>query len=359
MRTASAACQAATAIVQRLIMSFRATEEIMGQAILVTGGAGYIGSHVVRQLGAAGETVVTLDNLSTGFPQAVLYGELVEGDTGDAACLAGIFDRYDVDTIMHFAAHTIVPESVADPLKYYRNNTCASRNLLEQAHKAGVKHFVFSSTAAVYGIPPGGRAAETTPTDPINPYGTSKLMTEWMLKDLSAASDLRHVTLRYFNVAGSDPDGRIGQSTAKATLLTKVACEAVVGKRSHVSVFGTDYDTPDGTGVRDYIHVEDLAAAHLKALDYLRAGGESTTLNCGYGHGYSVREVLRMVEQVAGRALDIREEPRRAGDPPTLIAVADQVRQSLGWTPQYDDLEAIVASALNWERKLKAGVWVT
>ena len=332
----------------------------MGEgAILVTGGAGYIGSHVARQLGAAGETVVVLDNLSTGFRQAVLYGDLVTGDTADAVCLSKIFNQYDVDTVMHFAAHTIVPESVADPLKYYRNNTCASRNLLEHAQQAGVKHFVFSSTAAVYGIPPGGKAAEDTPTNPINPYGTSKLMTEWMLKDLSAASDLRHVVLRYFNVAGSDPQSRIGQSTPKATLLTKVACEAAVGKRPHVSIFGTDYDTPDGTGVRDYIHVEDLAAAHLKALDYLRAGNESVTLNCGYGHGYSVREVLHMVEKVADQKLTIREEARRAGDPPTLIAIADRINRVLGWTPQYDDLEAIVSSALNWERRLEDGVWAS
>ena len=327
------------------------------KTILVTGGAGYIGSHVARQLGEAGESVVVLDNLSTGFRQAVLHGELVVGDTGDRDCLTEIFARFPIDTVMHFAAHTIVPESVRDPLKYYRNNTCASRNLLECADAAGVKHFIFSSTAAVYGIPAGGRAAETSPTAPINPYGTSKLMTEWMLRDLSIATDLRHVSLRYFNVAGSDPEGRIGQSTPKATLLTKVACEAVVGKRSHVSIFGTDYDTPDGTGVRDYIHVEDLAAAHVKALDYLRAAGPSITLNCGYGHGYSVREVLKMVEKVAGQALNTREEDRREGDPPTLIAEADQIRSLLNWVPQYDDLEAIVASALNWERKLSDGVW--
>ncbi len=330
----------------------------MGQrAILVTGGAGYIGSHVVRQLGEAGENVVVLDDLSTGFRQAVLSGELVVGNTGDSKCLEDIFARYNVDTIMHFAAHTIVPESVADPLKYYRNNTCATRTLLEHASRAGVARFVFSSTAAVYGIPESGRASERSPTVPINPYGTSKLMTEWMLRDLALATDLRYVALRYFNVAGSDPESRIGQSTPKATLLTKVACEAAVGKRSHVSIFGTDYDTPDGTGVRDYIHVEDLAAAHLKALDYLRAGGESTTLNCGYGRGYSVREVVAMVEKVAGKALDKREEPRRPGDPPVLVAEADRVRTELGWTPKHDDLEQIVSSSLAWERKLAAGVW--
>ena len=327
------------------------------KAILVTGGAGYIGSHVVRQLGELGENIVVLDDLSTGFRRAVLHGELVVGNTGDAACLDKIFERFEVDTIMHFAARTIVPESVADPLRYYGNNTCATRMLLERAANAGVEHFVFSSTAAVYGIPEGGIAAETTPTEPINPYGLSKLMSEWMLRDLAAVSPLRHVTLRYFNVAGSDPEGRIGQSTPNATLLTKVACEAVVGKRESVSIFGTDYPTPDGTGVRDYIHVEDLADAHIKALCYLRDGGASTTLNCGYGHGYSVREVLDMVEQVAGCRLNVIEADRRDGDPPTLIAQAARIRETLGWEPALDDLEAIVASALNWERRLAEDSW--
>ena len=328
------------------------------KTILVTGGAGYIGSHVVRQLGEAGERVVVLDDLSTGFRRAVLHGELVVGNTGDGACLGGLFERFDIDTVMHFAARTIVPESVADPLRYYGNNTCASRSLIERAAKAGVEHFVFSSTAAVYGIPEGGHASEDSPLRPINPYGTSKLMTEWMLRDVAAVSPMNFVALRYFNVAGSDPEGRIGQSTPKTTLLTKVACEAAVGKRDHVSIFGTDYPTPDGTGVRDYIHVEDLADAHLKALDYLRRGGESTTLNCGYGHGYSVREVLKMVETVAGRPLKITEESRREGDPPTLIAEARKIRTVLGWEPRLDDLRSIVASSLNWERKLVEDAWV-
>lgn len=323
--------------------------------ILVTGGAGYIGSHVVRQLGAAGENVVVLDDLSTGFEESVLYGELVVGNTGDAACLESIFSKYDIDAVLHFAAHTIVPESVADPLKYYRNNTCASRTLLEWSLKAGVEHFVFSSTAAVYGLPETGLASETTPTAPINPYGQSKLMTELMLRDVAQVYPLNYVALRYFNVAGSDPEGRIGQSTAKATLLTKVACEAAVGKRDHVKIFGTDYPTPDGTGLRDYIHVEDLADAHLKALEYLRSGKESTTLNCGYGRGYSVREVIQMVERLAGRKLKTIETERRAGDPPKLIAEATRIREQLGWTPRYDDLETIVSTALNWERKLTAG----
>ena len=329
------------------------------KAVLVTGGAGYIGSHVVRQLGEAGEEVVVLDNLSTGFRQAVLHGELVIGNTGDAACLDRLFARWEIDTVMHFAAHTVVPESVENPLKYYGNNTCGSRTLLERSLAAGVKHFVFSSTAAVYGIPAGGLASEESPTAPINAYGTSKLMTEWMLRDVAASNPLRYVALRYFNVAGSDPEGRIGQSTPKATLLTKVACEVVVGKRPCLHIFGTDYDTPDGTGVRDYIHVEDLAAAHLKALEYLRRGGESTTLNCGYGRGYSVREVIQMVETVAGHSIEKKEAPRRPGDPPTLVAEAARIRQLLGWTPRHDDLRKIVVSSLDWERKLAAGHWTT
>ena len=320
--------------------------------ILVTGGAGYIGSHVVRQLGAAGETVITLDNLSTGFEAAVTSGELIIGDTGNAALLEDLFTSHDIDTVMHFAAHTIVPESVANPLKYYRNNTASSRTLLEAAHNNGVKNIVFSSTAAVYGIPEGGKASEDSPTQPINPYGTSKLMTEWMLRDLAAAGGPNYVALRYFNVAGCEPTGTIGQSTPKATLLVKVACEAATGRRPSVSIFGTDYPTPDGTGLRDYIHVEDLAAAHLDALTYLRNGGEPTVLNCGYGHGYSVREVLSAVEEANEAPLNILEEPRRAGDPPELIAVANRVREVLGWQPMFDDLDTIVETSLAWERKI-------
>jgi UDP-glucose 4-epimerase len=322
--------------------------------ILVTGGAGYIGSHVARQLGERGENIITLDNLSTGFRSAVLHGDLVVGDTGDAALVGRLLQDHGVDTVMHFAAHIVVPESVADPLKYYRNNTCNTRTLLECCVSAGVKQVIFSSTAAVYGIPASGSASEDSPTAPINPYGWSKLMSEQMLKDVSAVTPLRHVALRYFNVAGADPGGRIGQSTPEATHLIKVACEHAAGKRDHVSIFGTDFETPDGTGVRDYIHVEDLAAAHLDALDYLRQGGASTTLNCGYGRGFSVREVLDMVARVSGQSLTIRSGPRRAGDPPRLVAIANRVRSTLGWQPRHDDLEEIVRTALAWEKRLSA-----
>jgi UDP-glucose 4-epimerase len=325
--------------------------------ILVTGGAGYIGSHTVLQLRARGEQVVVLDNLSTGFRQAVIDAPLVVAEVGDREQVLAVIRRYGVDTVMHFAAHTIVPESVRDPLKYYGNNTCSTRNLLQVCNETGIRHVVFSSTAAVYGIPNGDYAEESSPTVPINPYGTSKLMSEWMLRDLSLATDLRHVVLRYFNVAGSDPSGRIGQSTRLATLLVKVACEASVGKRPHVSIFGTDYPTPDGTGVRDYIHVEDLATAHLAALDYLRKGGESSTFNCGYGHGYSVREVLDAVQRVSGKPLTIREEPRREGDPPVLVARAERVRSVLAWQPKLDNLETIVRTSLGWEERLQRVPW--
>lgn len=329
-------------------------------AVLVTGGAGYIGSHVVRQLAEAGENVVVLDNLSTGFADAVLYGELIVGDTGDRQLVRRILDEHRIEAVMHFAAHTVVPESVRDPLKYYANNTVNSRTLLECCHEAGVRHFVFSSTAAVYGMPESGLATEETPTNPINPYGRSKLMTEWMLRDLAEASDMNYVAFRYFNVAGSDPQARIGQSTPNATLLIKVACEAAAGKRSAIQIFGTDYPTPDGTGVRDFIHVEDLADAHLRGLDYLRAGGESGVFNCGYGHGYSVREVLEAVERVTGRKLMIEEAPRRPGDPPQLIADAKRLRKTLQWRPRHDDLDFIVKTAWNWERRLASapGPWL-
>lgn len=324
-------------------------------SVLITGGAGYIGSHVCQQLRARGERVVVLDNLSTGVREAVGDAPLVIGNVADRDCVMAILDQHQIDTVMHFAAHTVVPESVSNPLKYYGNNTCATRNLLAACSDAGVRQVVFSSTAAVYGMPPGGIADESTPTAPINPYGSSKLMSEIMLRDLAAASTLRHVTLRYFNVAGCDPQGRIGQNTPNATLLVKVACEHAAGKRPSLAVFGTDYDTPDGTCIRDYIHVEDLSAAHVQALDYLRNGGDSVTLNCGYGHGYSVREVIDAVRRVSGQPLNVVDQPRRAGDPPQLIANSARLKELLHWQPRFDDLNAIVSSTLAWERRSLAG----
>jgi len=323
------------------------------KSILVTGGAGYIGSHVVKLLGERNENIVILDNLSTGNAEAVLAGELVIGNTGDKEVLDKLFTEHNIETVMHFAAHTIVPESVENPLKYYGNNTCNTRSLLEACQHHGVKHFIFSSTAATYGTPKQADACdEATLTAPINAYGMSKLMSEAMLQDLSKACDMSHVILRYFNVAGSDPDGRIGQSTANATLLIKVAAEVALGKRDQLMVFGTDYDTPDGTGVRDYIHVTDLANAHLASLDYLRKGGDSTLMNCGYGHGFSVREVINAVERVHGEPLNVQEQPRRAGDPPKLIAAVDKIHATLDWKPELDDLDKIVETSLEWERQL-------
>ncbi|MAV31093.1 MAG: UDP-glucose 4-epimerase GalE [Cycloclasticus sp.] len=322
------------------------------KSILVTGGAGYIGSHVVKLLGERGENVVILDNLSTGFKSAVLYGTFIQGNTGDTELVNRILHEHNIDSVLHFAAHTIVPESVENPLKYYQNNTCSTRNLLECCSKAGVKNFIFSSTAAVYGELETGFASEETPKAPINPYGSSKLMSEQMIRDLSKATPLKHVILRYFNVAGSDPEGQIGQSTKNATLLIKVAAEVAVGKREKLLVFGTDYPTKDGTGIRDYIHVSDLAAAHIDALDYLENNGESTTLNCGYGHGYSVKEVIDAINKENGSPIMVEEMPRRAGDPAELVSIAKKVRQTLGWKPQYDDLNLIVKTSLDWEKKL-------
>jgi UDP-glucose 4-epimerase len=327
------------------------------KSVLVTGGAGYIGSHVVLQLLQRGERVLVVDNLSTGFRQSVAGAALVVGDVGDMPLMDRVLAEHDVETVMHFAAKTIVPESVRDPLRYYFNNTSMTRNLLESCMRGQVRKFVFSSTAAVYGMPANGVALEEAVLSPINPYGTSKLMSELILRDLAAVTDFRYVALRYFNVAGSDTEGRIGQATAKATLLIKVACEHVVGKRSHISIYGTDYATPDGTGVRDYIHVQDLASAHVDALEYLRRDSASTVLNCGYGHGYSVREVLDSVQRVSGKKLDIRIEPRREGDPPSLVARAVNVREKLGWIPKLDDLDTIVRTALRWEEKLQREPW--
>jgi len=323
-------------------------------SILVSGGAGYIGSHVVRQLAEAGETVIVLDDLSTGFRDSVLGATLVVGNSGDAAFVTALLREHRVATVMHFAARVVVPDSVADPLGYYGANTCNSRSLLAACVAADVRHFVFSSTAAVYGLPSGGRADEDTPTVPINPYGASKLMTEWMLRDAAFAHPLRYVALRYFNVAGADPQGRIGQRTPKATHLIKAACEVAVGKRDAIDVFGSDYPTRDGTGVRDYIHVDDLARAHLQALAYLRDGGANTTLNCGYGRGSSVREVIAAVARANGAPIPSVDRPRRAGDPAELVAEAGRIRSVLGWTPRHDDLDFIARTALAWERTLRA-----
>jgi len=311
---------------------------------------------VVKLLGERGEKIVILDDLSTGNEDAVLFGELVVGKTGDMELVEKLIKQHNIDTVIHFAAHTIVPESVENPLKYYANNTCSTRNLLQACQDNNIEHFIFSSTAATYGIPKNSDKAchEALPTAPINAYGMSKLMSEAMLADLSQASHLKHVILRYFNVAGSDPDGRIGQSTKEATLLIKVAAEVALGKRDQLYVFGTDYPTNDGTGVRDYIHVTDLASAHLSALDYLRKGGDSTLMNCGYGHGFSVKEVIDAVNRVHGSAIKVVEKPRRAGDPPSLIAAVDKIHATLEWTPEFDNLDKIVETSLSWEKKLMA-----
>ncbi len=323
-------------------------------SILVTGGAGYIGSHAVLALLDAGWRVVVIDNLVTGFDWAVdPRATLVKGAIEDDALVRATMRDHDVRAVMHFAGSVVVPESVSDPLKYYRNNTAASRSLIESAVVCGVKHFIFSSTAATYGTPEIVPVAEDSPQLPINPYGTSKLMTETMLRDVAAAHPFNYCALRYFNVAGADPQGRSGQSTAGATHLIKIAVEAATGKRDHVSVFGTDYDTRDGTGVRDYIHVSDLAAAHVHALDLLMARPtESHRMNCGYGRGYSVLEVLDAVDRVTNRKLDRRMGPRRAGDPGELVADNRRILATLPWRPQRDDLDLIVSDALAWERKL-------
>jgi len=326
-------------------------------AILVTGGAGYIGSHTVRQLIAAGYRVVVLDDLSTGHRWAVApQATLVVGNAGDAALAGALMEEHGVKAVVHFAGSIVVPESVTDPLKYYGNNSAASRNLIVACLEKGIERFVFSSTAAVYGTPEELPVAETAEPRPINPYGRSKLVTEWMLRDVgesSAGRGFRHVILRYFNVAGASLDGTLGQATRDATHLIKVACEVACGTREKVVVFGTDYPTPDGTCIRDYIHVEDLAGAHVDALRYLEGGGASDTFNCGYGRGYSVREVLAMVEKVSGKKLKVEDGARRAGDPAGLVAEAGKVKKLLGWIPQYDALDTICASAYRWEDRLR------
>lgn len=321
--------------------------------VLVTGGGGYIGSHMVWALVDDGQEVVILDNLSTGFRWAMApEAKFVQGDVGDAALLDRVIRDHAVDAIIHFAGSIVVPDSVADPLGYYLNNTVKSRELIAAAVRNGVKHFVFSSTAAVYGDPKTIPVGEDEPLKPLSPYGTSKLMTEIMLADVAKAHDFRYAALRYFNVAGADPRLRTGQSTKGATHLIKVACEALLGKRDRIEVFGTDYDTPDGTGVRDYIHVSDLVAAHLLALRHLRDTGEVLVCNCGYGNGFSVLDVLGAVERVGGGKLPVVYGPRRPGDSPKVVAGVDRIRATLDWKPAYADLDVIVAHALAWERHL-------
>lgn len=323
------------------------------QTLLVTGGCGYIGSHVTRQLSEAGYSVVVLDNLSTGFSDALLHNEtLVRADINDEKALDTLFSHHRFAGVLHFAASIVVPESVAQPLQYYQNNSVGTLNLLKACVKHGVERFVFSSTAAVFGDTTQEMVSESTPTAPTNPYSRSKLVDEWILDDVSRAHPLRYVVLRYFNVAGADPEGRMGQRSPNATHLIKVACEAIVGKREGVTVYGTDYATPDGTGIRDYIHVEDLADAHVSALKHLEKGGESGTFNCGYGHGYSVLEVLEEIQRVAHQKIQVTQSARRPGDVPRLVADPSKLRRVLGWKPKYDSLNAICASALTWERKL-------
>ncbi len=323
--------------------------------ILVTGGAGYIGSHMVLELVDAGEKVVVLDNLSTGFRWAIpAAATLVVGDVGDEVGLRALFKAHAIEAVIHFAGSIVVPESVADPLGYYHNNTVKSRTLIAAAIEAGVKQFIFSSTAAVYGDVKENPVSETAVLAPMSPYGTSKLMTELMMRDAAVAHDFRYVALRYFNVAGADPAGRSGQSTPRATHLIKVACETALGKRSHMMVFGTDYPTPDGTCIRDFIHVKDLARAHVAALKHLRGGGKSDVFNCGYSKGYSVLQVIDAVKRASGKTFDVRLSPRRPGDPPAIVSASTKIRAALGWVPEHDNLDRIVAQALAWESRLDA-----
>ncbi|MBI1329801.1 MAG: UDP-glucose 4-epimerase GalE [Alphaproteobacteria bacterium] len=324
-------------------------------SVLVTGGAGYIGSHMTYALLERGEDVVVLDNLSTGSRSLVAEkAAFVEGDVGDRDLVVRLIDEHRVDAVIHFAGSIVVPDSVSDPLTYYANNTVNSRSLIEATVQGGVGNFIFSSTATVYAGQSAEPLIETMQTGPMSPYGRSKLMTEWMLEDAARAHGLRSVVLRYFNVAGADPKGRTGQISPRATHLIKRASQAALGRIPHLDIFGTDYPTADGTGVRDYIHVSDLVSAHALALNYLRAGGESTVMNCGYGHGASVREVIAATERVTGHVLPVREGPRRAGDPPWLIAESSRIRALLGWQPEHDDLEEIVRTAWQWESRLNA-----
>jgi UDP-glucose 4-epimerase len=319
---------------------------------LVTGGAGYIGSHVVNLLGEEGKDIIIVDNLSTGRKENILYGALVVCDLNDQKKMNQIFENNQIDAVLHFAGSIVVPESVANPSLYYQNNTQNSLSLIKTCLKYKVNKFVFSSTAAVYGMPIEGVASEHTTTSPINPYGRSKLMTEWMLEDISSVHDFCYIALRYFNVAGASKTGKIGQSTPKATHLLKSAAEVATGKRKEMFIFGDDYDTPDGTCIRDYIHVDDLAQAHIDALKYLDSNKKSHILNCGYGHGFSVKEVLNTVEMIIGEKINIEVGPRRLGDAVKLISKVDKIKNILGWSPQFDNLSYIVNSAIAWEAKL-------
>jgi UDP-glucose 4-epimerase len=322
-------------------------------SVLVTGGAGYIGSHTVLALAEAGQDVVVIDNLSTGFSSALPAGvPLFIGDVADENLVEGVIAAHNVDSIIHFAGSVVVPESMRDPLAYYRNNTMTTRNLLNTAVKCNINRFIFSSTAAVYGNPDHMPVAEEAPTRPLSPYGSSKLMTEIMLHDVATAHGMGYVVLRYFNVAGADPQARIGLSTAGATHLLKIAVEAATGQRAKIDVFGTDYPTPDGSCIRDFIHVSDLAQAHLAALSYLGDGGPSATLNCGYGRGYSVLETIEAVRRACGHNFAVQYASRRAGDIMTMVADTNRIRATLDWTPQYDNLDTIAAHALAWEQKL-------
>ncbi len=326
-------------------------------SVLVTGGAGYIGSHMVLALLDAGQDVCVIDNLTTGYrwavPQEVPF---IEADVGDQAAVRKVIEQHGVDAVVHFAGSIVVPESVSDPLGYYHNNTVNSRSLIESCVETGVKNMIFSSTAAVYGTPAISPVTEETPTEPISPYGASKLMTEWMLRDTAFAHDFNYVALRYFNVAGADPKGRSGQSNPAATHLLKALMRTALGISDHMKIFGRDYETRDGTCIRDYIHVSDLIGAHLAALSYLRGGGESGIFNCGYGHGCTVLEAIAAVERVLQQKINVVDADRRAGDPPELVSVADKARTVLGWTPEYDDLDIIVQTAYDWEKILNARV---
>ncbi len=322
---------------------------VNSQKILVTGGAGYIGSHVVKQLGQVGHDVVVYDNLSTGVAHAVLYGELIVGDLADTERLAQVFEQHDFQAVLHLAASISVPESVSHPLDYYSNNTMNLLNVLRCCERYGVNQFVFSSTAAVYGEPKENPVSETASTNPINPYGMSKLMSEQIIQDYARASDLRYIILRYFNVAGADPDGQLGQWMPATTNLIRAVCDTALGRKPAVKIFGTDFDTPDGTGVRDFIHVADLALAHLDSLRYLEAGKKSVLLNCGYGQGYSVRQIINCLQKILGREFSVIESERRTGDPAFVISENHRIKHFLGWKPKYANLETILRSCIDWE----------